>query len=188
MSKEETKRDDKGLSEYGIIYLSGEINNESSEAISKQIIEHNIKGNISQIQFIINSPGGSCSAGFSIIDMMEWSRIPVYTTGIGMIASMGLLIFMTGEQSHRVITARTSVLSHRFAAMSIGNHSQLIAGRKEEDMTHERVIQHYLTYSKIKDRSELESYLLRDVDTWLTPEETLKFGLADIVEHSRKRS
>lgn len=188
MSKDETKQVEKGLTEYGIIYLSGEIDNDNAEAIGKQIIEHNIKGNVSQIQMIINSPGGSCYAGFSIIDIMEWSRIPVYTTGIGMIASMGLLIFMTGEQGRRVVTARTSVLSHRFAAMNVGNHSQLIAGRKEEDMTHERVIQHYLTYSNIKDQTELESYLLRDVDTWLTPEETLNFGLADIIEPSRKRS
>ena len=187
MAKEETKREEKGLNEYGIIYLSGEINNGCAETISKEIIEHNIKGDVSQMQLIINSPGGVCSAGFSIIDIMEWSRIPIYTTGIGMIASMGLLIFMTGENGHRVITARTSVLSHRFAAMNIGNHSQLIAGRKEEDMTHERVIQHYITYSKIKDRAELESYLLRDVDTWLTPEETVQFGLADILEPSRRR-
>jgi ATP-dependent Clp protease protease subunit len=188
MAKEETKQEEKGLNEYGIIYLSGEINNGTAETISKEIIEHNIKGDVSQMQLIINSPGGICSAGFSIIDIMEWSRIPIYTTGIGMIASMGLLIFMTGEKGHRVITARTSVLSHRFAAINIGNHSQLIAGRKEEDMTHERVIQHYISYSKIKDRSELESYLLRDVDTWLTPEEALQFGIADIVEQSRKHA
>ena len=186
--EKETNRDNKALNEYGIIYLSGEINNGTAEAISKEIIEHNIKGDVSQMQFIINSPGGKCSAGFSIIDIMEWSRIPIYTTGIGMIASMGLLIFMTGEMGHRVITARTSVLSHRFSAVNIGNHSQLIAGRKEEDMTHERVIQHYITYSKIKETAELEGYLLRDVDTWLTPEETVQFGLADIVESSRKRS
>lgn len=188
MAKEETKREEKGLNEYGIIYLSGEINNGSSETICKEIIEHSIKGDVSQIQLIINSPGGICSAGFSIIDIMEWSRIPIYTTGIGMIASMGLLIFMTGEKGHRVITSRTSVLSHRFSAINIGNHSQLIAGRKEEDMMHERVIQHYITNSEIKGRAELENYLLRDVDTWLTPEETVQYGLADIVEPARKRA
>ena len=188
MAREETKRDDKALNEYGIIYLSGEINNGTAEAISKEIIEHNIKGDVSQMQLIINSGGGKCSAGFSIIDIMEWSHIPIYTTGIGMIASMGLLIFMTGEKGHRVITPRTAVLSHRFSAMNVGNHSQLIAGRKEEDMTHERVIKHYMDYSNIKDHAELENYLLRDVDTWLTPEETVQFGIADIVEQSRKRA
>ncbi|MBN1365916.1 MAG: ATP-dependent Clp protease proteolytic subunit [Syntrophaceae bacterium] len=185
---EETKRDEKALAEYGIIYLSGEINITSAESICKEIIEHNIKRNVSQMQLIINSPGGICSAGFSIIDIMEWSRIPIYTTGLGMIASMGLLIFMTGESGHRVITPRTSVLSHRFTAMNMGSHSQLIAGRKEEDMMHERVVLHYLTYSKIKDRAELENYLLRDVDTWLTPEETVQYGLADVVEPARKKA
>ena len=145
------------------------------------------KGETNQIQMIINSPGGSCPAGFSIIDMMEWSRLPIYTTGIGMIASMGLLIFMTGEKGRRVITARTSILSHRFSAFNFGNHSQLIAGRKEEDLEHERILTHYLTYSKIKDRPELEKYLLRDVDTWLSPDEAIEYGLADVIEPVRKR-
>lgn len=188
MAKEDTNREDKALAEYGIIYLSGEISSASAETICKEIIEHNIKGDVSQMQMIINSPGGTCSAGFSIIDIMEWSRIPIYTTGIGMIASMGLLVFMTGESGRRVITSRTSVLSHRFAAGNIGSHSQLIAGRKEEDMMHERVIHHYSIYSKVKDRAQLESYLLRDVDTWLTPEEAVEYGLADTVEPARKKS
>ncbi len=188
MAKEDIKREDKALAQYGIIYLSGDIDTASAETICKEIIEHNIKGDVSQMQMIINSPGGSCTAGFSIIDIMEWSRIPIYTTGLGMIASMGLMVFMTGEKGHRVITPRTSILSHRYTAVTHGNHSQLIAGRKEEDMMHERGVQHYLTYSNVKDRAELENYLLRDVDTWLTPEEAVKYGLADIVEPTRKHA
>jgi len=188
MKKADQKREENGLNEYGIIYLSGAINEGSSEQTCKQVIEHNIKGDVGQIQMIINSPGGSCASGFSIIDIMEWSRIPIYTTGIGFVASMSLLIFMTGEKGRRVLTSRTSILSHRFSGLSFGNHSQLIAGRKEEDMAHDRVIQHYLTYSGVKDRAELEKYLLRDVDTWLTPEEAVQHGIADIVEQPRKRS
>ena len=187
MAKEENSRDEKALTEYGIIYLSGEIDTSKAETVCKEIIEHNIKGDVSQMQMIINSPGGTCSAGFSIIDIIEWSRIPIYTTGLGMIASMGLLIFMTGESGRRVITPRTSVLSHRFFTVRGGSHSQLIAVRKEEDMMHERVIHHYATYSKVKDRAELENYLLRDVDTWLTPEEAVQHGLADMVEKTQIR-
>lgn len=186
MAATEKEKKENGLDDYGIIYMSGAINSGMAETVCKQIIEYNIKGEVNQIQMVINSPGGSCPAGFSIIDIMEWSRIPIYTTGIGMIASMGLLIFMTGEKGRRVITPRTSILSHRFSAFNYGNHSQLIAGRKEEDLEHERIINHYLAYSSIKDRAELESYLLRDVDTWLTPDEALKHGLADIVEKPRR--
>lgn len=176
------EKKENGLNDYGIIYLSGSIDSGAAEGVCKQIIEYNIRAEVNQIQMIINSPGGSCPAGFSIIDIMEWSRIPIYTTGIGMIASMGLLIFMTGEKGRRTITPRTSILSHRFSAFNFGNHSQLIAGRKEEDMEHERILDHYLTYSNIKDKSELEQYLLREVDTWLSPDEALSHGLADRIE------
>jgi ATP-dependent Clp protease protease subunit len=188
MSAKEKEREEKGLSDYGIIYLSGVINEGTAESVCKEIIEYNIKGNINQVQMVINSPGGTCTAGFSIIDIMEWSNIPIYTTGIGIIASMGLLIFMAGAKGHRVITPRTSILSHRFSAMNMGNHSQLIAGRREEDMLHERILNHYMTYSNIKDRKELEKYLLRDVDTWLSTEEAVQLGIVDVVEPMKKRS
>lgn len=184
---EKPKGKEQGLKDFGIIYISGAIDGATAESVCKEIIEYNIRAEVNQIQMVINSPGGSCPAGFSIIDIMEWSRIPIYTTGIGMIASMALLVFMTGEKGRRVITPRTSILSHRFSAFSAGSHSQLIAGRKEEDLEHERILQHYLAYSNIKDRAELEKYLLRDVDTWLTPDEAIEHGIADRIEAMRKR-
>ena len=52
-------------------------------------------------------------------------------------------------------------------------------------MEHERIIEHYLNYSTVKSRKELEQYLLCDVDTWLSPEEAVRFGLADVVEPLR---
>ena len=186
MSKDK-KNNDKGLKDYGIIYLSGAIENGVSENVCKEIIEFNITEKVDHIQLIINSPGGSCPAGFAIIDIIEWSRLPIYTTGIGMIASMGLLIFMTGQKGKRVITPRTSILSHRYSAMTWGNHSQLLAGRKEQDLEHQRIIDHYLLYSGIETKEELEKHLLRDVDTWLTPEEAVKYGIADIVEPLAKQ-
>ena len=152
------------------------------KTICKNIIEMNISGEHSQIQMIINSSGGSVSSGFAIIDIMKWSRIPIYTTGLGMIASMGLLIFMTGEKGHRVVTPRTSILSHRFWSMGIGNHSQLLALRKEQDLMHKRILDHYIEHTNLKSVKELETTLLKDVDTWLNPEEALNMGIADTVE------
>lgn len=172
----------KGLKDYGIIYLSGDINSESARSICEQIIEINVAGEIDHIQMIINSHGGSCTDGFAIIDIMEWSKIPIFTAGIGLIASMGLLVFMAGKRRRRVITPRTSILSHRFAGISRGNHSQLLACRKEEDLMHERIVAHYLEYSNIKDQKHLERDLLKDVDTWLSPTEALEYSIADIIE------
>ena len=180
--KKKNGEESKSLKDYGIIYLSGGIESSTAQSVCEQIIEINVAGEIDHIQMIINSQGGSCSDGFAIIDIMEWSRLPVYTAGIGMVASMGLLVFMAGEKGRRVITPRTSILSHRFSSISVGNHSQLLAGRKEENLMHERIVHHYLQYSDIGEKEKLEETILRDVDTWLSPTEAVDFGIADIIE------
>ena len=170
------------IRESGIILLSGGIEEETAERICQDIIGFNLRSDVSQIHLIINSHGGMCPAGFAIIDMMEWSRLPVHTSGIGMVGSMGLMVFMAGTMGRRVVTSRTSILSHRFSGMTKGNHSQLLAGRKEQDLEHERIVEHYLSYSSVKSREDLEQYLLRDVDTWLSPDEAIRLGLADMIE------
>ncbi len=126
----------KSLGDYGIIFLSGSIDAATAQSVCQEIIQINIEHSADLIQMIINSVGGYVSAGFAIIDMMEWSRLPVYTTGVGMVASMGLAIFMAGEKGQRVLTPRTSVLSHRFSGMNAGNYSDsLRAGRRKTSFT-----------------------------------------------------
>jgi ATP-dependent Clp protease protease subunit len=172
--------------ESGILYLFGEIETAQAASVCERVIRANVEAEVPHIQMIINSPGGALSAGFAIIDIMEWSQIPVYTTGIGMIASMGLLLFMAGEKGHRVVTPRTSILSHRYSALAVGKHSDLVAGRKEQDLAHNRIINHYLQHTALKTEAELVKTLLRDADTWLTPEEAVRYGIADVVQADRK--
>lgn len=180
-------RERRSLADLGIIHLSGAIDDGAARQACEQILQINMAGEADQIQMIVNSSGGSCTAGFAIVDLMEWSRIPVYTTGLGQVASMGLLVFMAGDRGHRVLTPRTSVLSHRFTALSWGSHSQLVAQRREEDLMHRRIVEHYLRYSAIRDEKELMEKLLRDVDTWLTPDEAVTHGIADVVERLARR-
>jgi ATP-dependent Clp protease protease subunit len=174
------------LREHGVIILSGEIDDASAERVCKDIISYNLAGEVDQIQFLINSSGGLCSSGFAIIDMMEWSKLPVTTAGIGMIGSMGLMVFMAGVHGRRVITSKTSILSHRFSGTTRGTHSQLLANRREQDLLYDRIVDHYLRYTNVSSREELEQFLLRDVDTWLSSDEAITFGLADSVEPIRQ--
>ena len=99
-----------------------------------------------------------------------------------MIASMALGVFMAGEKGHRVITPRTSILSHRFSAFSVGNHAELIAKRKEEDLMHRRLLQHYVEHTNLKTETEVTAKLLRDVDTWLSADEAMGLGIADAIQ------
>jgi len=178
----EVKKEQSALEDYGVIYLSGEINEQVSEQVCRSIIEINMTKSVDCIQMIINSQGGSVSDGFAIIDMMTWSRLAVRTTGLGMLASMALLIFMAGQKGHRVITPRVSLLSHRYSWWVRGKHSELIARRKEEDLVHTRIVDHYLRHTKVKTHEELQKTLLCDVDTWLRAEEAVAYGIADIIE------
>jgi ATP-dependent protease ClpP protease subunit len=57
-----------------------------------------------------------------------------------------------------------------------------VASHKEQDLEHERILDHYLRYSNLEKKEELEKTLLRGVDIWLTPEEAIGYGLADAVE------
>ncbi len=174
------------LDEHGIIFLSGAIDGGQAQSTCEKIIEFNVGEEVDLIQLMINSPGGECAAGFAVIDLMDWSRLPIYTTGVGMVASMAPAIFMAGEPGHRVLTPRTSILSHRFSALSFGNHSELVARRKQEDLLHRRLVDHYLAFSNLTTAEEAAERLLRDVDTWLTPVEAVAVGIADKVQADHK--
>jgi len=170
------------LDEYGILNLFGEITGDSAGSLCRQIIQINVEGKLNKIQLLINSGGGDCHAGFALLDIMDWSRIPIATTGIGVVGSMALLAFMAGQRGSRVLTPRTSLLSHRYFAVHGGNHSQILAFRKQEDTVHETIVNHYLRHTRLKTREEVEEMLLRDVDTWLCPREAVELGIADIIE------
>ena len=60
------------------------------------------------IQFFINSPGGSVSAGFGIIDTMKYLRCDVATTCIGMAASMGSFLLAAGTKGKRAVPCQQS--------------------------------------------------------------------------------
>lgn len=174
------------LVKQGVIFLTGEVNDDTADRVCSEIVAFNTQGEVPRIQLIVNSCGGDCQAGFSIIDLMGWSSIPVCTTGTGVIASMGFLIFMAGEKGKRYLTPTTAILSHRHRSGNRGSHGEMKAWFREHELNHERMVQHYLAHGNVSTREELESYLLREVDTWLTPDEAVHYGLADVVAPMRE--
>lgn len=130
------------------------------------------------MKFIINSPGGEVPSAFALIDTMKGSKIPVYTYGLGEIASCGLLTFMSGEKGHRYITRNTAILSHQFSWGSMGKEHELMASVKEFNNTSQRIVDHY---KKCTGQTEatIKKYLLPPEDVWLTPKEAIKYGIAD---------
>jgi ATP-dependent Clp protease protease subunit len=146
------------------------------------ILERNLmdKNRPKVIKLIINSPGGCLNSAFALIDTIKGSKIPIYTYGLGMIASAGLLTFMAGQKGHRYITRNTSILSHQYSWGSIGKEHELMAAVKELDNTTVRVLEHYKKCTGLTE-ANIKKYLLPPEDVWLTSEEAVKHKIADKV-------
>lgn len=167
----------------GILFLDKEFNQENIMPLVKAILEYNlmpeqIKPDV--IKLYINSPGGAVHSAFHLIDTMKQSRIPVHTIGMGLIASCGVLTMMAGEKGHRYITQNTSVMSHQFSWGSGGKEHELYAKIKEFELSSARMIEHYKKCTG-KTEKYIRKHLLPESDMWLTTEEVIKHGIADVV-------
>lgn len=173
-----------------IVLLSGPVTDESASAIIAQLLFLSNDDPKADIQFYINSPGGSVSAGLGIIDTMKFLRCDVSTTCIGMAASMGACLLSAGTKGKRFVLPNSQVMLHQ----------PLIGGVLQGPATDLGIeAQHML---RLRDRlyklmSEYTGKTLeaihRDFDRnkWLFAEEAIEYGCADKVlerapEASRK--
>jgi ATP-dependent Clp protease protease subunit len=160
----------------GILYLSGEFKKENIDTIIESILYLNNDNRVKEIILIINSVGGYVGDAFALIDVMEMSKKKIITIGSGYICSCGLLTFMAGDE--RKISDKAMILSHQYSAGKEGKYHELVGKRKFEDYLSERLISHYAKHTK-KSRTLIKKELLSETDKWLTPAESVKYGLAD---------
>lgn len=156
-------------------------NSSTGEAI-RFILERNlmVKNIPTQIKMIINSEGGDLTSAFALIDTMKGSKIPIYTYGLGLIASCGLMTFIAGEKGKRFITKNTSILSHQFTWGSFGKEHELMAQVKEINILSDRIIKHYRKCTGLSEK-QIKKYLLPSEDVWLTAKEAVQLGIADSI-------
>ena len=135
------------------------------------------------LTLMINSPGGEVTAAFALIDIMKGSTIPVHTIGLGMIASCGLLTFISGEKGHRILTPNTSILSHQYSWGSHGKEHELFARVREFELSTERMLEHYKKCTGMSEE-KIRKHLLPAEDVWLSAEQAVKYGIADEIKET----
>lgn len=165
----------------GIAMLFGEVTPDAIQELCAWILSENISDEPpDMLTLMINSPGGELSSAFALIEIMNGSRIPIRTVGLGEIASAGLLIFMSGTKGQRVLTPTCSIMSHHFSGGVVGNYHELLNANKDWNFTHARIIDQYvrctgLTPEVIKEK------LIPNRDVYLSPDEAIEFNLADVI-------
>ena len=96
-----------------IIFLTGPVEDHMASLIVAQMLFLSNEDPEADIQLYINSPGGSVSAGFGIIDTMNFIRCDVATTCIGMAASMGAFLLAAGAKGKRFCLPNSKVMIHQ---------------------------------------------------------------------------
>jgi ATP-dependent Clp protease, protease subunit len=94
------------------IFLWGEINDESAEAIVKKILYFDSLNN-DDITLLINSPGGVISSGLAIYDAMQYAKSDIVTICMGQAASMASVLLTAGQKGKRQIWEHARVLIHQ---------------------------------------------------------------------------
>lgn len=165
----------------GIMYFSDGFDSQTTKPVIQAIIEKNLMPNTQrpkELTLVINSPGGQVHSAFALIDTMKGSAIPVKTVGIGMIASCGLLTFMSGTKGRRVITPNTSILSHQYSWGSGGKEHELFARVREFELSTARMLEHYKKCTGLSEK-KVRDILLPPEDRWLSAKEAVRYGIAD---------
>src|SRR5437762_5064607 len=163
-----------------IILLGGAVTDETASTIIAQMLFLSNDDPKSDIQFYINSPGGSVSAGLGIIDTMRYLRCDVATTCIGMAASMGACLLAAGAKGKRSCLPNSQVMLHQPLIGGVLQGPATDLGIEAQHMIRLRD----RLYKLMSDFTGKPADLIhRDFDRnkWLFADEAVEYGVADKV-------
>jgi len=157
------------------IYLFGEINNICAMNFLSQI---HVLEDISSdpINLYINSPGGSVSDGFAIIDAIEASPCIITTNCTGLAASMAAVILASGEPGERRIGKFSEVMIHQPIGGVQGQASEISRVCDHIIKIREKLARHL---SKCTGKKVEDLLLDMDRDFWMSANEAILYGLVD---------
>lgn len=131
------------------------------------------------IQFYINSPGGSVSAGFAVYDTMQYVKCDVATLCIGLAASFGAFLLAGGTRGKRTALPNAEIMIHQPAIHGDGIRGQASDIRIMSDHILKNRERLNRILAENTGRTEAEILAATERDRYLSPEEALAFGLID---------
>jgi len=168
-----------------VIILDTDVNNHSASLLVAQLLFLESENAKSPINFYINSPGGSVTAGMSIFDTMQFIQCPVYTFVMGQAASMGSLLAQAGAPGHRYIMKHARHMIHQVSSGTQGTAIDMKIALEETLRINKELIEIYAEHNTAgKTFDQLEKDMLRDY--FMTAAESVAYGLADVVIDKRK--
>lgn len=164
------------LLEDRIIFLDGEITDQTANLIIAQLIYLEGKDPDKDIMMYINSPGGSVVAGMAIYDTMNYIRCDVSTICVGLAASMAAILLSSGAKGKRFALPNSEVMIHQPLGGFQGQASD-IKIHAEHMMRTKKLINKILSDNTGVSIETIEKDT--DRDNYMSAEEAKKYGLID---------
>ena len=165
-----------------IVMLSEEVNDTTASLIVAQLLYLEAQDPDKDIQFYINSPGGSVTSGLAIYDTMHYIKPDVSTICIGMAASMGAFLLSSGAKGKRIALPNAEIMIHQPSGGSQGQCTD-IQIQAEQILKIKKKLNAILAENTGKSVEEVERDCERD--HFMTAEEAQAYGLIDKVIYKR---
>ena len=161
-----------------IIFLSEEVNDTTASLVVAQLLYLEAQDPDKDIQFYINSPGGSVTAGMAIYDTMQYIKCDVATICVGMAASMGAFLLSAGAKGKRMALPNAEIMIHQPSAGTQGQITDMAIHMKRLQIIKERMNR---IMSENTGRSVEEVTAACERDNFMSAQEAVEFGLIDKV-------
>ena len=164
-----------------IVFLSEEVNDTTASLIVAQLLYLEAQDPDKDIQFYINSPGGSVTAGMAIYDTMQYIKCDVATICVGMAASMGAFLLSAGTKGKRLALPNAEIMIHQPSAGTQGQITDMAIHLKRLETIKARMNR---ILAENTGRNIEEVTAACDRDNFMTADEAKDFGIIDrVIEH-----
>lgn len=164
-----------------IVFLSEEVNDTTASLVVAQLLYLEAQDPDKDIQFYINSPGGSVTAGMAIYDTMQYIKCDVATICVGMAASMGAFLLSSGAKGKRMALPNSEIMIHQPSAGTQGQITDMAIHMKRLQTIKERM-NRILSENCGQPLETVAAACERD--NFMTADEAKAFGLIDrVLEH-----
>ena len=165
-----------------IVFLGEEVNATTASLVVAQLLYLESQDPDKDIQFYINSPGGSVTDGMAIYDTMQYIKCDVSTICVGMAASMGAFLLSAGAKGKRLALPNAEIMIHQPSAGTQGQITDMAIHLKRLETIKKRMNQ-ILADNTGKSVEQVTADCERD--NFMTAEEAKEYGHIDRVIYSR---
>lgn len=166
-----------------IVFLGSQVNDDVANLIVAQLLFLESEDPEKDINFYINSPGGSVSAGLAIYDTMQYIKPDIATVCIGQAASMGALLLTAGTEGKRFSLPNSRIMIHQPLGGAQGQASDIEIQAKEI-LRMKNTLNEMLVFHTGQDMKKIKKDT--DRDFFMSGEEAKKYGIIDHVVKNRE--